>query len=159
MGLNNREISSLVWIFVFIAFLLWKGRKNSLEESLGNLLSAFFNTKIQVILLWGILWVVLCVQGLRFLGLWDFLNLKTTLLWGMSYAFVALIGASKIADERSYFKKSIREIFAVAVLIIFIVDAYSFSLIAELILVPFFALISMIHLYSAKKQSMLKYTN
>ncbi|NMM87010.1 hypothetical protein B2J88_22015 [Rhodococcus sp. SRB_17] len=102
-------------------------------------------------LLWGIFWIVLCVQSLRLLGFWDFSNLKTTLLWGVSYAFLALMGASKIADERSYLKKSIREIFTMAVLVIFVVDAYNFSIVAELILVPFFVLVSMIHVYSAKK--------
>lgn len=150
MELNNREISSLIWLIGFIFFLLWKSRNGSLNEVTKNLLVAFFNSKIQVILLWGVFWIVVCVQVLRSLDIWDFANLKTTLLWSVSYAFVALMGATKINEERSYFKKAIREVFAVAAVVVFIVEAYSFSIIIELIFVPFLVLVSMVQAFSAK---------
>ena len=150
MELNNREISSLIWLVVFLSFLLWKSRWKSLNEVFKNLLVAFFNPKIQVVLLWGILWIILCVQIFRSLGAWDFANLKTTWLWGTSYAFVALMGAPRVTEERLYFKKAIREIFAVTAVVVFIAEAYSFSIVAELIFVPFLVLMSMIQAFSAK---------
>jgi len=150
MDLNNRELAVLVWVAAFFGFTFLKDKNGRVLESFKQLIRAFFAPKIVVVMLWGVLWVVLCVQGLRYLGMWEIGNLKTTLLWGVAFAFVTLLDVNRVSEDKTYFQTTIKESIGVTVLVAFIAEAYSFSFIAEMILFPFLCIVAMMQVMSEK---------
>lgn len=150
MELNNREIASLVWIAAFLGYVFLRDKEGHKAEAFKSLLRAFFAPKIIVVLVWASLWIILCVQALSYVGVWEISNLKTTLLWAVTFAFVTLFDVSRISEDETYFRKTVKDTISATVVVTFIAEAYSFPLIAELILIPFLALMAGVQVLSEK---------
>jgi len=73
--------------------------------------------------------------------LWENNQIKNVIFWFFSYAFTLLIRVNTIQDESYFFKTALKDNFKLIVLIQFITSVYTFSLIAEMIFVPFMALL------------------
>ena len=85
-------------------------------------------------------------------GLWDFNQLKNTVMWFVFVASVELFKANAIDDEDGYFIKSIKSHFKVLVMLEFIVAFQSFSLSAELIIVPISTLAVLLMVVAESKE-------
>lgn len=151
MELSNREWASLFWIAAFVGYAVFKDKNGQLAKGFKNVLRTFFVPTIVVVLAWASLWIVLCVQMLRYIGAWDFANLKTTLLWVVTFAFVTSFDTIRITEDDTYFRRTVRDTLGATVAITFIAEAYSFPLAVELILLPFLALTTGIQVVSHKK--------
>ena len=150
MELNNRETASLIWIAAFLGYAFLNDKEGHKAEAFKGLLRAFFAPKIIVVLVWASLWIILCVQALSYVGVWEISNLKTTLLWAITFAFVTLLDTNRISEDDTYFRKTIRDTIGATVVVTFIAEAYSFSFIAEIILTPLLALMAVIQILSEK---------
>lgn len=151
MELSNREWASLFWIAAFVVHAVFNDKNGQLAKRLKSFLRAFFVPKIVVVMAWASLWIVLCIQMLRYAGAWDVGNLKTTLLWAVTFAFVTLLDIGRISEDDTYFRKTVRDTVGATVAITFIAEAYSFPLAVELILIPYLALMTGIQVVSEKK--------
>jgi len=152
MDLSNREISALIWIAAALGYVFYKDKNANLLDSVKQLISIFFSPKIITILLCAALWIILCVLGLHNIDMWGTANLKTTILWGFAFAFVTLMDANRISEDNTYFKKTIRDTVNVTVLITFIAEAYSFPLLAELVLFPLLFFVTAMQVMSEQKK-------
>lgn len=150
MDLSNRELAAFIWIGATLGYIFVKDR--SLLALLKQVLRILFLPKIIVILLCAFLWIILCVQGLSYIDMWEGSNLKTTILWGIGFAFVTLMDVSRISEDNTYFKKTLRDAINVTAIITFIAEAYSFPLLAELVLFPFLFSVTAMHAISEKKK-------
>lgn len=130
---NNRELAVVFWSFILLS---WAFTKEGVRDSAKHVLSAFFHPIILTLfaLMGG--YVYLVVGALYSVGLWNYEQFKATILWFIFVASVELFKANTIYDEEGYFKKSILGHFKLLVVFEFIVAFQSYSLIAELIIVP-----------------------
>jgi len=133
---NNREISLIVWlVFVFLLAAFKEGR-SFLNNTL-SLLKNLFSKSILVIQLTFWTYLTGVVFLLQFLGLWNTGMIKDTLI----FLFItALVLVMKIATDKNR-KQSLKAIFADTVKPVifaeFIMNLESFSVISELLLLPF----------------------
>lgn len=152
MDLSNRELAALIWIVIGLGYIFFKDKDGNLLDALKQLFKLFFAPQIIIALLCATLWIIFCVRGLHYINMWEFTNLKTTILWGFAFAFVTLMDVSRIREDSTYFKKTIRDTINATAIITFIAEAYSFSLFAELLFFPFLFSVTAMHVMSEKKK-------
>ena len=134
---SNREIASLFWITVFFIFLLSKGEMRTI---MGDFLKILFKKPISVILFLFLLYSILLIWIYRQLGFWSNNLEKDTILWVIGTALILAFNAVK-AQDFSHFKEIIKDAFKWVIILEFIIGFYTFSLITELILIPFLTFI------------------
>lgn len=138
--LNNREIAALIWLGVLVAALfLWKQGRSSAF----GVVRAFFVWPLMRIFIAMSAYTVAMVAFFATLNVWEWTNLKTTLLWWLTVGFASIFDAQRLAEEPGAFRKLLRDTVNITAGITFIAEFGSFPLIVELLLpVPltFFAL-------------------
>jgi len=138
--LNNREIASLIYIAALLLILiLWKKGR----DGLWAIIKAFFQPKLATIFLIMSLYVAACTAILDALQIWDWSNLKTTLLWWLTAGFAAVFKAQEATDKPGAFERLAKETLTWTAVITFIAEVHSLPLVAELILLPALAFVSM----------------
>lgn len=150
--LNNREIAFLIWMAIAFAFLWAKDKSGNFRQGLRRIMQAFFVRPILVSLALASLWIGLCVAVLSRVGIWDSGNLKTTLVWAVTFAFVTLFDINRISEDEAFFKQTLRDTVGATTLVVFIAELYSFPLLVELLLWPVLALMTGVQTYSEKKK-------
>lgn len=139
MELSNRELASLVWLTLLICIALVS---RDVREAAWVVVEATFQRLIVTVVGLLAIYTVACVAILARQGLWTVTNLKTTLLWFVTFALVAIGRRAGKARQTGFIGATLREALAATVLIQFLVDTYTFSLPVELILMPLVTLIT-----------------
>ncbi len=85
-------------------------------------------------------------------GIWQWENVKTTLLWGITFAFVTMFEVNRITEHNTHFRKTLRDLFNGMVIVTFIGELYSFSLLVEMILLPVLTLVGTAYALSETKK-------
>lgn len=145
---SNREISIIIWLAIFFLFAF---TKKSVLKSFGHLISTFFQEKIIDIVLLMIIYVELIILGLALTGFWESSMLKDSILWIAFAGFPLLMKTNKINSEQNYLNYIFRDSIKGIVIVEFIANFYSFSLIAELILIPIMTLIIVTQVFGSDK--------
>lgn len=122
MELNTREIATLIWLGIVIATLLLMPK---MRRALGGLQCAFGQKRILQVLAFFALYVGAMLWLLHAIGIWDWDQLKNTVIWTFSVALIAVLRSNKIADEPSYFRKWITENFQILAIIQFLITLYT----------------------------------
>lgn len=136
-GFNNREVALGIWL-VIIA--VWVISKKTVRKSIGQLLKDLISPKIliPIILMAGY------TYGLIFVGfrcsIWDFSNLKDTIVWFFGVAFVLLVNINDSKDD-GFFRKSLLDNLRIVLVVEFIINLYAFSFWVEFIFMPIMILI------------------
>ena len=146
---SNREISISIW---FLVFLSWALMKSDVRDAFKQVLLVFCNVNILIFL--GLMggYVYLIIEFLSDFGLWSIEQLKNTIMWFVFVASVELFKANTVYEQEGYFKKSLRGHFKLLVVLEFIVAFHSFSLVAELVIVPLTTLVAILLAYSELKE-------
>jgi len=131
---NTREIAIGIWVTLFF---VWALTQPSIRESLSKVL--FILTKKVILIPLALMagYIGFMVWGLNKLGLWEVSQLKNTILWSGSVAFVSLIRLNDIANNPDYFKTTLKDNLRLITILEFVVGFYTFPLWSELLLVPF----------------------
>lgn len=132
-SVSAREWALLFWLLILILFVVWNPKTRS---SFGALLAAFFQPMIILPLLAAAAYAAGEVLLLAHFGLWSIANLKTTVLWGLTFAFVAMFEIVSIKERKRALRKVARDIVSVAGVLTFVAELKSFSLPVELIALP-----------------------
>ena len=130
---NNREIAIGLWIILGLLFCLFRA---NLRSSLRDLASALIARKL--LLFFGIVAinVVALCWLLAELGLWSMSQMPSTILWFAMGGCVFAGRALQSKEDDQYFRKLFRGSMKLGGIFEFIVAAYTFSLVTELVLVP-----------------------
>lgn len=147
MALDNREIALLIWLALGIGCALsvtWG------KPTLSNLVRAFFQKPILVVLGLTLTYIAASVWLVSRLGWWQWSNLKTTVIWTIGFAFVAIFNFQKIETWKTYFRRTLREAISVTAIVAFIAATYTFSLPVELILSGVLIFLAMISAVSER---------
>ena len=143
--IDNREISILIWLGVF---LIWSISKKEIRKSFISLIKWFFQKSIITLTLILVIYVSVFIYFFYYFNYWDFTNLSDTVIWFFGVAFVMLVNINH-AGEDGYFKKIIIENIKFVVFIEFVINLYVLDLWAELIFVPVLAVIGALWGYSS----------
>ncbi|MEZ4104631.1 MAG: hypothetical protein R3B60_05105 [Candidatus Paceibacterota bacterium] len=135
---NNREIATGFWLLVLAILLLyWNKTRDSIKELLHvilqkKLLILFASLAIYLV---GLCWL------LSELSLWTSVQVPATSLWFFLSGVVLLGRSLSLKEDDRYFRKLVFDSFKVAAIFEIIVVAYTFNFLAELLLVPLFAIL------------------
>ena len=133
MEMDNREIASLFWLFVLAA---WALSKQDIRSSLRPIGSSLRTLAISVPIVLLLLYISAVVTGLQRAGLWSVEDLKDTLLWTLGFALIGLFETPQIASNPGRLRAVVSEVFGLAVIVEFALNAYVMRLWAEMIFVP-----------------------
>lgn len=137
--LNNREIATAIWLIIF---LLWALSISGVRRAIPDLLRAFFNAKIFVPFVAMLLYIFAMIITLKRIGFWDISAIKDTILWITGTAFTVFFNLNKAIEDDRFFKNFVIDNIKLIVLLEFVVNFYSFSLVAELLIIPIVSLIA-----------------
>ena len=146
--LKNREIAVAVWSLIL---LFWAFSISDVRHSLLRLLKAFFVRKIIVPFALMLFYVFLIVIFYEKVHFWDTSATKDTIFWTAGTAFATLFNLNKVVEDENYFKKAILDNIKLVLILEFIFNLYSFSLLIELVLVPIVSLIVMLNVIAKSK--------
>lgn len=110
--------------------------KKEIRHSILNVIKAFFQIKIitTIFILYTYLGIVVLI--LWCLKIWDFSQLKSTLIFSVAVGIASLFRLPNASDDTKFFRHWIDDNLKVIVLVEFIATFYTFNIIIEFILVP-----------------------
>lgn len=139
-ALNNRELAALFWLGVVVVGVL---SMKTVRPSLLGVLGAFFSWPLQRVFIAMTVWTVAAVAALYLLNLWEWSNLKSTLLWWLTVGFFSVRDAQNLAKEKKPFRRLLKDAINVTAVLTFITEFGSFPLLAEIGLLAFLTFVSM----------------
>jgi hypothetical protein len=111
-----------------------------------GIVTSFMKWRIQKVFFLFILYNSCVVYILYKLFIWQPYILKDTLFWFIGGACTQFMNVYK-ASEKGYFKKPIVEMLKWTILLEFIINLYSFDLLAELFIIPIMTVLSILDYY------------
>lgn len=146
---SNREIAVGFWATLILALAL---TKSEIRASLWRVLVAFCNKRILQVLALVSIYLAAMIYALEYIGLWDTSHLKITIVWAISVAVVMVFRGVERSDDPYYFRRSIKDILKVIVVIEFVISLYSFNIWVELASVPIVTILLLTQAYSEEKE-------
>lgn len=146
---NNREIAIGIWLLGFVAF---SASIRSIRQSLRDIWKIIACRQILTLVLLVLTYVASAVLLLHEIGLWSTSQLKNTIFWTLSVAFVSMFRVPQIAEDESYFRNAIKDCFKIIAVLEFVIAFYTFSLLAELVIVPVVTFLVMLQTFSEAGQ-------
>ncbi|AEM78249.1 hypothetical protein [Thermoanaerobacter wiegelii] len=147
--LNNREIAILLWSAGFLIFML---KDKKVRNSFLDVLRTFASKTFIVLFFSMFIWISFIIYILYKVGFWEFSLIKDTIIWIIFIPVPMLFDSTDKAMKEEYFKKKIKENFSFNMVLEFIINRYTFSLICELIIVPIIALLGMVLVIASREE-------
>ena len=130
---NNREIAAGVWLVVVLVIVILVLRP---RQFFAELLKGFQSVALLVLVALACAYLTIAVYGLLKIGFWESTLLKGTILWAILSGSVLIFRSLGSSGAEFTFRSLLRDNLKVIVIIEFLVNSYTFSLIAELLLWP-----------------------
>lgn len=138
--LNNREIALLIWLAIAFGLPMLIP---SVRRSFGEVVRAFRQPVILGCIAAAAAYTAACVAVLAAVDLWELPNLKTTIVWFVSFTIVAMMETTRAGESLRRLPILAKETVAVTALVVFIAETYPFPLWAELLFIPTVVLVSL----------------
>lgn len=137
-SISAREMASAIWLGAIILFLsFYKPTRSNLID----LLKALFQPLLIIPLGIAAFYATAETLLLHRFGWWSVVNLKTTILWLVTFAFFTMFEVATAKNRKAGLGKITRDIVTVTGVLVFITELYSFPLLVELVALPFVTLI------------------
>lgn len=150
---TTREWSFLIWMFGITGYLLLSPKFVEVQKSFRELIKNLLVRQIITIVILITIYVLTCIYGLFQASLWDWHQLKVTLIWYISTAVLFIFKLESIKKNFRHIKNLVLDYFKLSIIIGFVVDTYTFNLFIELILTPLLFLIAgMLGIAQSKKE-------
>lgn len=147
-SVNTREMAAAIWLFVFAGFVIVN---KSTRPSANGVLKALAQPVLLVPLAIAALYAGAEILVLQRVGLWSALNLKITILWLLTFAFVTMFEVATAKDRPASLAKITRDVVSVTAVLVFITGLHTFLLIVELIALPLVTLIVLTGEFAKRK--------
>ena len=146
-ALNNREIATIVWSAIAIAaFALKQEGRSAMWAVIRALCQPILLSAFAV----ATLWIGGCVILMERERLWEIANLKTTVVWAVTFAFVTMFDIERIGKP-GFADKVVRDTINATAVVVFIAEFATFGLLAELAFVPFLVFLTLLRAISETK--------
>ena len=142
---NNREIATAIWLLVIFILMLFN---RELRKSFLDVFKAFFKIKILSPIFFMIAYTAGIVFVLYQINFWNISLLKDTVVW---FCFIGIpISFHSVTSEtgQNLFRKVIVDNIKIVIIIEFIVNTYTFSLVGELVLIPVVTFIVILEVFA-----------
>lgn len=149
---NNREKATILWVLILLVFALFK---KDIRNSIFGVFKALLQKKILIVLIAMLLYVGLEVLLFYKIQLWDVFPTKGTTFWILGVAFVLLMSVNKASKDQNYLKKILFNNLKLLLILEFIVNLYTFSLFAEMILISILSIVVAIAAFTGNKKEYL----
>lgn len=140
--INNRELALLIWLIpVFLLFLFLN---KDFRKSIWQLIKLLYKWKmlLQRLITIGYIVIIICI--LYYLNYWNWILLKEAILWYIFSSMKGIYDSLTSRDQVFALKKFLLDSLKIIILISFIANSYTFSLIAEIIIFPFLLIIAIL---------------
>lgn len=151
---NNREVATFSWIIVLLVVLVIK---RDIRKSIGGLLRILFSKQMLIIITLMVIYTGLEIMLLYRVGLWNEALIKETIYWTFGSAFILLVNSKNAFEDKTYIKRTVLNTIKLIVIIQFIVNLYTFNLIAEIILIPIVTFIAVTNVYFENTEKLTGY--
>jgi len=122
-----------------------------MRESTAGLIKSFMVLSILMMVFSMLVYVSLIIFILKHFNIWDISLLKDTIFWTFGVAFIQLVNINDAEKEKDFFKKALLNSFKVIIILEFLTNLHTFSLIIELIALPIILMFVMASTYSEYK--------
>ena len=139
-SISNREWAALIWLTLVVIGINFS---KSIRHSFGGVLRSFLSPLIVFPLLLAACYAAGEIYLLRHIGWWTIANLKSTVLWLITFAFVAMFEVATIKDHKIGLGKVTRDIITFTSIFVFITELHSFSLPIEIVALPIITFIAL----------------
>lgn len=143
---SHREISIVFWTLLTIVTMFFLNISASI-----TLIKAFFAKKLAYIYFLMCLYLGVIIHILHSLNLWEKALYKDFLFWTITSGFVMLLNFNKLKTTKD-FKNIILKLLTINIILEFVAGNYNFSLVKELILIPFTTFISLMVIVAQQKK-------
>jgi hypothetical protein len=140
---NNREIATAIWLIIIIASLV---ARSATRSSFVCFIKSACASKLLLAYSVGATTMVCIVFSLWNIGFWSISELKDTIVWFfVSGIWLLFRGISSSNPEKAVLE-AVKDAFRIFVIVEFLVNAFTFSLAVECILLPVLVIIQMLKL-------------
>lgn len=149
--LNSREIAGLVWLGILAAFLLVLAtRQRNVGLAMLGVLRALLLPAFVGLAVISLAWAVVTTAVLAKVDLWRWDNLKTTVVWALTFVPVSIAEYEKAKAGKSFVRSALIDIAGATVFVQFLVDEYTFPLVVELLLLPTLTFVALIQVVAQR---------
>lgn len=143
---STRELAYAFWLMALLVYAL---TIPGARKSVGGMLGVVGHWKVVLILLLLSAYVALTVYALSKTGLWVPALWKDTLVWFVTVALASLLETGKALEEKRFFEGILGRAIAIAVVVEYIVNLYTFPLLVEILTFPVLFTLSMASAFGA----------
>ena len=147
-SISNREWAALLWLAVFIVLATLK---KVIRSALKSVIVALLNPKLVIAFLLASIWATAKILVIKEIGWWDIENLKTSLIWLVTFAFVGMFEVGQIRDNNAGLASIARDVINVTGILLFITELHSFPLIMEFFALPIVTIVALTAEFSKHK--------
>jgi len=140
---TNREIALILWIFIAVVAIIFSTIRNSFFRLIKTLT---YKTFLLIYFLIGI-YLTGIILIFKKIAIWNCYYLKDILFWLFSAGLVYVFKIDG-AKNNSYFKNIIFSAISGRIIVEFILNFYTFSLLAEIIILPLFVYVVAIQAFA-----------
>lgn len=152
---STRELAIFFWIIIGIFIAIFN---EQLRNGIFDVLKTIFGKKIESALFSLTVYVAILVYTLYKLELWNLSMLKDTVFWYFVTALILFFTINKI-KTLSDFKNIARQNFKWTMILEFVVNFYTFSLLKEILILPMATLATFLLIYSETDDKYIKVTS
>ena len=150
---NNREIAIGIWVLITVIILLFlKPTRDFLKTAIPIL----FSKKFIIFYVVFISFLIAVLYGLYWLGVWNIGLLKDTIFWVLFVELPLFAKTIDKAKDSHFFHTIIKENLALVVIIEFFLNFWTFSLCAELVLVPMVVFFSLLYVIAGSEKKYIR---
>lgn len=139
-SISNREWAVLIWLTLVVVGINFS---KSIRQSFGGVLRSLLSPLIVIPLMLAACYAVGEIYLLRQIGWWTIANLKSTVLWLITFAFVAIFEVAAPKNHKLGLGKVTRDIITFTSIFVFITELHSFSLPIEIAALPIVTFIAL----------------
>lgn len=144
---NNRELATYIWIFLFVILCLCIP---SIRKGVPGLLKLLLSKQLLIPIVFTVAYVVTAIYALYKIGFWNEVLLKCTIAWFIGVGFVMFIKANNAIKNPYHFKEIVKDNIKLTIIMEFIINFYVFSLPVELFLLPTITFMVVLQLVSSR---------
>ncbi|MCB9316064.1 MAG: hypothetical protein H6569_07995 [Lewinellaceae bacterium] len=142
--LTNREIALLFWGIAILALLLFRRQT---RVALYQLVKQLFHPTLLILTTLLLDYILLIIDFLLRIGYWNVSLLKETVFWAFGASFILVFNAIS-SREFNQIKMTIKDTTRWVIILEFLVNFYTFSLVAEILLMPILFFLGILQSYA-----------
>lgn len=143
MNFNTREIASIIWVIILFTYGIW--HKHFRTEVIHFLKFLVSSSKLIKWFTCITIYAVVEVYFLYYIKFWDKSLIKDTIYWWFSICIIQITNVITSKDDNSIIKKFILKTIGFTVLIEFIANFHTFSIVTEFfIIIPITTILSLL---------------